>query len=127
MLAANKELRSSRGAVAGIASIDASSEVIEYAGIGNTECRVLGGAKSMRLVSLNGMLGLQSSRIRVFSEKLPKPALILLATDGISDRWDVDIYPGLWRSHPQLICAVIARDFGRLNDDATIVCGRILF
>ena len=124
--ATHEALRSTRGAVAGLAAIDLVTGMIEYAGVGNTDFRVLG-ATSLRFVSLNGTLGSRLERVRVFKERLPKVALIAMSTDGISERWDPASYPGLAALHPQLACAVVARDHSRSNDDATILFGRLSF
>jgi anti-sigma regulatory factor (Ser/Thr protein kinase) len=125
--ATHEALRSTRGAVLGLASVDLLTGVIEYAGIGNTDFRVLGGRSPIRFISLNGTLGSRLGRVKVFQERLPKVATIIMSTDGISDRWDADGYPGLLGLHPQLLCAVITRDYSRSNDDATILCGRLRF
>ncbi len=125
--AAHEALRPTRGAVLGLAAIDSSSHTIEYAGIGNTDFRVLGGSKPLRFISLNGTLGSRLERVKVFKEQLPRAVTIVLSTDGISDRWDPESYPGLLGLHPQLLCATVMRDYGRPNDDATILCGRLTF
>lgn len=123
----HEALRPTRGAVLGLAILDCATGVIEYAGIGNTDFRVLGGRAPIRFISLNGTLGSRLDRVKVFKEQLPKVATIIMSTDGISERWDVDSYPGLLGLHPQLLCAVVMRDYSRLNDDATILCGRLSF
>ena len=125
--AAHEALRPTRGAVVGLAAIDGLSRTVEYAGIGNTDFRVLGGSKPLRFISLNGTLGSRLARVKVFKEQLPRSATVVLSTDGISDRWDPESYPGLLGLHPQLLCATVMRDYGRLNDDATILCGRLTF
>jgi anti-sigma regulatory factor (Ser/Thr protein kinase) len=125
--AAHEALRPTRGAVMGLAAIDYPSRTIEYSGIGNTDFRVLGGGKPLRFISLNGTLGSRLDRVKVFKEELPRASTIVLSTDGISDRWDPESYPGLLGLDPQLLCAVILRDYGRANDDATILCGRLTF
>jgi anti-sigma regulatory factor (Ser/Thr protein kinase)/serine/threonine protein phosphatase PrpC len=125
--AAHEALRPTRGAVMGLAAMDRKSREIEYAGIGNTDFRLLGGGSALRFISLNGTLGSRLDRVKVFKEQLPKAATIIMATDGISERWDMGSYPGLLGLDPQLICAVILRDFNRAKDDATILCGRLSF
>jgi anti-sigma regulatory factor (Ser/Thr protein kinase) len=125
--ATHEALRPTRGAVLGLAAIDSTSRTIEYAGIGNTDFRALGGTKPLRFISFNGTLGSRLERVKVFKEQLPRRATIVLSTDGISDRWDPESYPGLLGLHPQLLCAVVMRDYGRPNDDATILCGRLTF
>lgn len=127
MRAAHEALRPTRGAVMGLAAIDWSNRTIEYSGIGNTDFRMLGGGKPLRFISLNGTLGSRLERVKVFKEPLPRAATIVMSTDGISDRWDPENYTGLVGLDPQLLCAVILRDYGRPNDDATILCGRLTF
>ena len=123
----HEALRPTRGAVLGLAAIDCPTGVIEYAGIGNTDFRVLGGRSPIRFISFNGTLGSRLERFKVFKEQLPKVATLIMSTDGISERWDVESYPGLLGLHPQLLCAVVMRDYSRSNDDATILCGRLSF
>lgn len=125
--ATHQALRSTRGAVAGLALIDCTTGVIEYAGIGNTDFRAFGGRESLRFISLNGTLGSRLDRVKVFKEQLPKVVTLVMSTDGISERWDAENYPGLLGLHPQMLCAVVMRDFSRSNDDATIICGRMSF
>jgi hypothetical protein len=125
--ATHEALRSTRGAVAGLARINCSTREVEYAGIGNTDFRALGAGGTVRFISLNGTLGSRLERVRVFKEQLPKVTTLVLSTDGISERWDAEGYPGLLGLHPELMCAVIMRDYSRPNDDATIICGRFSF
>lgn len=124
---AHEALRATRGAVIGLAAIDSLTGAIEYAGIGNTDFRVIGGSKALNFISLNGTVGSRMDRIKVFNGQLPKVATIVMSTDGISERWDGEGYPGLIGLHPQLLCAVVMRDYNRPNDDATILCGRLSF
>ncbi len=123
----HEALRETRGAVLGLAAIDRATGVVEYAGIGNTDFRVYGGPRPLRFISLNGTLGSRLNRIKVFKEQLPRVATIVMTTDGISENWDPENYPGLLGLHPQLICSVVMRDFNRPKDDATILCGRLSF
>jgi anti-sigma regulatory factor (Ser/Thr protein kinase) len=122
---AHEALRQMRGAVMGLAAIDRAAGTIEFAGVGNTDIRVIGGRERLRFISLNGTLGSRLDRVKVFKEDLPKMATLIMATDGISERWEPDNYPGLFGLHPQLFCATVMRDFSRPNDDATILCGRL--
>ncbi|HSE98776.1 MAG TPA: ATP-binding protein [Blastocatellia bacterium] len=123
----HEALRSTRGAVMGLAAIYSRTGEVEYTGVGNTDFRALSGVGSQRFISLNGTLGSRLDRLKVFREKLPKVATIVMSTDGISERWDPAGYPGLLGLHPQLLCAVVMRDFNRPKDDATIICGRLSF
>ena len=48
-------------------------------------------------------------------------SLLVLHSDGLSNRWSLDAYPGLVMRHPSVIAAVLHRDFYRGRDDATVV------
>src|SRR5205085_10294394 len=88
--AAHESLRMMRGAVMGLAVVDRAAGTVEYAGIGNTDFRVIGGRERLRLISLNGTLGRRLEPGKVFKEGLPKMATLIMATDGISERWEAD-------------------------------------
>jgi hypothetical protein len=47
--------------------------------------------------------------------------VLILHSDGLSARWDLDDYAGLRRRHPALIAGVLFRDHRRLRDDASVV------
>jgi len=48
-------------------------------------------------------------------------AMLIMHSDGIGTRWDLERYPGLPQRHPALIAAVLYRDHARGRDDAGIV------
>jgi len=45
-------------------------------------------------------------------------------SDGLSARWNLADYPGLFQRHPAVIAATLYRDNVRSRDDATIVVAR---
>jgi hypothetical protein len=47
-----------------------------------------------------------------------------MASDGVSGAWDMDSYPGLLNHSPQLLAGILLRDYGRDNDDATILVSK---
>jgi hypothetical protein len=50
--------------------------------------------------------------------------MVLLHSDGLSAKWNLDTYPGLATSHPSLIAGVLFRGYRRERDDACIVVMR---
>jgi len=50
-----------------------------------------------------------------------RDGLLIMHTDGLATRWNVDDYPGLVGRHPSLIAAVLYRDFSRNRDDVTVL------
>lgn len=117
-------LRSTRGAAVAVADVDLEAKTVRFAGIGNITGVIDGTGRSQHLVSLNGIVGQGAAKIREFSYPWPDGALLILTSDGLSNRWRLDAYPGLVARHPSLIAGVLYRDFGRPRDDATVVVVR---
>jgi len=46
-------------------------------------------------------------------------------SDGVSARWSLSAYPGLYRRHSAVVAAVLYRDFARRRDDATVIVARL--
>lgn len=114
-------LRKTRGAVAAVAEIHPGKNAVRYAGIGNISAVLLSGETSRNLVSHNGTLGVAMSRVQEFSVDWPSDAVLVLHSDGLQARWDLDAYAGLAVRHPALIGGALLRDFRRQRDDASVV------
>jgi serine phosphatase RsbU (regulator of sigma subunit) len=117
----NDALRKTRGAVAGIASIDSSANTVTYAAVGNTAASVISKEGSRSLVSHSGTLGVASPRIQEFKVEWPKDGLLIMHSDGLQSRWDLLAYSGLIARHPAVIGAALVRDFRRQRDDTSVV------
>lgn len=114
-------LKKTRGAVAGIAQIRTQEGVLVYAGVGNISAVVITGETSRSLVSHNGTLGVAVARIQEFSVPWTRDSLLVLHSDGLQSRWDLDDYAGLAVRHPAVIGGALIRDFRRQRDDASVV------
>lgn len=117
-------LRATRGAVVGAVVLDEAGGKFEYSGVGNVEIRVIGGESPVRPIPTNGTLGARLSQVRVWAHRYQPGTTFVLATDGLSASWDLSSYPGLQHHSPQLFAGVIARDFARISDDATVLVYR---
>jgi anti-sigma regulatory factor (Ser/Thr protein kinase) len=120
----HRGLRATRGAAAAVAVLPPSEGTLVYAGVGNIAGMILGGDRPRALVSHNGILGHDARRIQQFSYPWPADATLVLHTDGLTSRWELEAYPGLIRHHPALIAGILYRDFRRRHDDATVVVAR---
>jgi hypothetical protein len=63
-------------------------------------------------------------RIQEFTYPWPDGSTLVLHSDGVALRWDLDAYPDVICRHPALIAGVLYRDFRRPHDDATVVVAR---
>jgi hypothetical protein len=113
--------RPTRGAVAAIAEIDPGAGRVRFAGVGNISAAVVGLDRDYNLVSHNGTLGHEIRKVQEFSYPWSPGAVLVMHSDGISRRWSFDEQPGLASRDPDLIAAVLYRDFTRERDDAAIL------
>ena len=111
-------LLGSRGAVISIAQFDANR--LEFAGVGNVEGRVFGGAKSIHLAPHRGLLGMALPTIRPQTFVLPENWAVLLFTDGVSQRSGIDLDPRD-ATDPQAYVEQGLEAWGRTSDDATLM------
>jgi anti-sigma regulatory factor (Ser/Thr protein kinase) len=114
-------LRSTRGGVAAVAVIDDMKGRITYAGAGNISGRIITGPDTHKMVSLSGTVGYEIRKIREFSHSFESGALLVMYSDGLFMRWDMEDYPGLRQKHPSLIAGVLYRDHTRGTDDVTVL------
>ncbi len=114
-------LSGTRGAAAACAHLHVADGKIDFAGVGNICGAVVTSERSRGMVSHNGILGAQLLRVQQFEYAWPIGGHVVLHSDGLSARWNLNDYPGLMRCHPAIIAAVLFRDFGRKRDDATVV------
>lgn len=119
---AHTVLRSTRGAVLGVAEIDLQQRVLRYAGVGNIAGAIIGPGDERHLVSLNGTVGHDVRKVKEFSYPWPAEGLLVLHSDGVSTHWTLD--PRAAALHPALGAGILYRDHRRGNDDATMVVVR---
>ncbi len=124
MEAIHARLRGTRGAAASLAAIDSDAETLSFVGVGNIAGAVIAGSESRSLVSMSGTLGHNVRSFRKFTYPWKPEMMLVLHSDGVSSRWDLNAYPGLARHSPALSAAVLYRDMARGNDDATVVTAR---
>jgi hypothetical protein len=86
---------------------------------------VLAGGSIKRMVSHPGTAGHIARKIAEFTYPYEGEATVLMHSDGLSSRWDLDQYAGLAASHPSLIAGILFRDHRRGKDDASIVALRV--
>ena len=117
--------RHTRGVVAGVAELDWEVGVVRFAGVGNIVASTVEQAGQRRtMVSMPGILGQQRRDIRQFDYPLADGAIVVLHTDGLTDRWDLRGYPALLDHMPLLIAATLLRDAGKRRDDAAVLVAK---
>jgi anti-sigma regulatory factor (Ser/Thr protein kinase) len=118
-------LRGSRGAAVAVARIDSARRAVTYAGVGNVAGVIVRAGVGRHLVSGSGTAGHDVGRISEFSYPWGDDALLVMHSDGLGGRWQIDRYPGLADRDAALIAGVLYRDWSRGRDDVTVVAARL--
>jgi anti-sigma regulatory factor (Ser/Thr protein kinase) len=116
----HQRLQGTRGAAAACVQRTGEGRLL-FAGIGNISARAIGRGHAQGLTSHNGILGVQARRVQQFDYDGTQLPLLVMHSDGVSARWDLDQYEGLRTHHAAVIAAVLYRDHRRARDDATIL------
>ncbi len=123
--AIHRALRSTRGAAGAVVQVQAASRgapgQVRFVGVGNITGTVWSGLAARHLVSHNGTLGHEVTRIQEFVYEWPADGVLVMATDGLATQLKPGDYPGLLRRHPSLVAGVLYRDYKRGRDDATVI------
>lgn len=116
-------LRATRGAAASIAVVDTGSQQLRFAGVGNCSGSIHGGpgVRTTGLAPHNGTLGARLPRVNELIYSWPPDSLLVMHTDGLGTRWNLDDYSGLHLRHPSVVAGVLYRDFSRNRDDVTVL------
>lgn len=114
-------LKKTRGAAAAIAEINRENGTLTFAGIGNISATVIEGHRRRGLASHNGIVGHQMHRIQEFGTPWNEGSVLIMHSDGLGSKWDMNQYPGLASKHPSIIAAILYRDFQRERDDVTVM------
>jgi anti-sigma regulatory factor (Ser/Thr protein kinase) len=120
----HNSLIGSRGAAAACAVLDPEKSKVIYSGVGNISGISVNGDRSKGMVSHNGILGVQLPRKQQFEYDYNPGSRVVMHSDGMSARWSIGDYPGLFTHHAAVVAAVLYRDHARTRDDVTVVvCG----
>lgn len=120
MSALHENLNGTRGGVAIIGKLDFKSLKFRFVGIGNIFLRKFGNSSS-RALTQGGVIGYN---IRTPYEKIMQFSggdVLVMHTDGITSRFDVNDYPEILYDDAKTIANNIIKKFGKNNDDATCI------
>ena len=104
--------------------IDTVNRRLHHAGVGNIDVRVFNAPEPVRPVPANGTLGARLAKVRASTHPWTEGTTVVMTSDGVSQSWDIDSYPGLLSRDPQLLAGILMRDYERPADDATVLVVR---
>jgi len=123
---AHEGMSSTRGGVAGVDRIHLDRAVVEFAGVGNISGTTVANGSAKGLASRPGLLGTEHRVPRTDVIEVPwrTGSTLVLWSDGLRSGLRLDDPPDLLGHDPAVVAAALHRDYGRGNDDATVVVVR---
>jgi hypothetical protein len=116
-------LRDTRGAVMAVARVDDTGQSLRAAVVGDVSLLVDGPGTHRHVLSRPFLLGARGTKPKIVVEtaSLATRDVVILFTDGISTRADLQADLELLREHPIVIAQQIVERFARDNDDALVL------
>ncbi|GAA1792438.1 ATP-binding protein [Luedemannella flava] len=114
-----------RGAVAAVVDLDSAAGQLTCASVGNISGWIVGHDRRRGLAAQPGFVGDRQRRaIREYTYPVAGDDVVVLHTDGLTDRWDLAGHPGLLLRDPLTIAAALLREAGLRRDDAGVLVAR---
>lgn len=112
-----------RGGAVGFAQYRAAEQggLLTFTGIGNISACLVNVERSRGFASHPGIVGVQYRKAKAFDYPHAQGHLLIMHSDGLQTRWNLQNYPGLVHRHPAVIATVLHRDFCRGRDDVTVL------
>jgi anti-sigma regulatory factor (Ser/Thr protein kinase) len=118
-------LAGTRGAAVAVCRVDERTRTASHAGIGNISGRLLGGRRARVLISQPGIVGHKLPRVQELRHPLEDARLLVLHSDGLTEKWDAAQVPDVDRFGPTVCAAQLLRDAGTRRDDASVLTVRV--
>ena len=112
-------LRGTRGAALGLVLLDAERGEGHFVGVGNVEMRVCGPRALARPICSPGIVGARLTRVRVERFDYVPGHTVILHSDGLSSRFELDAVPAT-ASLEEVADALVARH-GKADDMTLLV------
>ncbi|MEV7517106.1 ATP-binding SpoIIE family protein phosphatase [Streptomyces diastaticus] len=117
----HRALRGTRGAAVAVVRVDFPGRRVEFAGVGNTTTCLVADGRRSSLLSSPGIVGAHLPRTRTVVAEAGPGAVLVMHSDGLSDRWAPGSFPGLFARRPPVVAAQILREAGARRDDIGVL------
>jgi negative regulator of sigma-B (phosphoserine phosphatase) len=120
----HERLLRTRGVAMTVARIDPNARVVEWIGVGNVECLLVGSGETRRESAplRGGVVGYQLPVLRSTTADLHDRDLLVFATDGVGSQFADGLSVRI--GDPEWIAAQLIDKHGKSNDDALALVGR---
>lgn len=119
----HRALRGTRGAAVAIARLEPDGRVL-FCGIGNITAAVVTTTTRSGLMSHPGIVGHQMHQLRTYEHRLPAHGILVMHSDGLSERWAPTDLAGLIHHPPAVVATGLLRQAGTRRDDASAVVAK---
>jgi anti-sigma regulatory factor (Ser/Thr protein kinase) len=122
----HEALGGTRGAVMAVVRVPEPGEAAVISIVGNIDVHIYGLAKGRRFAGPSFVIGAPGTSRRTKREEHPLGLrdVLVLFSDGLSTRTDLEGELDLLREHPIVIAHQLAQRFGRENDDVLVLVAR---
>lgn len=122
----NLAVKKTRGLVASAAFYCMKEKRWCVCGVGNIATRMFSNMVGRNYIAYNGIIGLNlPGTMKAQSVEHESGQLLVMCSDGIRTRWELQKYPAITRYDLAILCAAIYKDHARRTDDMSIVACRI--
>ncbi|MFF2998170.1 ATP-binding protein [Streptomyces sp. NPDC057950] len=119
----HRALRGTRGAAVAIARLEQDGRLL-FCGVGNITAALVTPTTRTILLSHPGIAGHQTHQLRTYEHRLPAHGILVMHSDGLSERWTAADLAGLLHHPPAVIAAGLLRHAGTRRDDASAVIAK---
>ncbi|MEU8951794.1 ATP-binding SpoIIE family protein phosphatase [Streptomyces sp. NPDC048489] len=119
----HRALRGTRGAAVAVARLEPDGRLL-FCGVGNITAALVTTTTRSTLLSHPGIVGHQMRQLRTYEHRLPPHGILVMHSDGLSERWKAADLSSLLHHPPAVIAAGLLRHAGTRRDDASAVVAK---
>lgn len=120
------DVKKTRGLVGTVANFSFKEKKWRICGIGNISSKIFTAIGAKNLLPYNGIIGLNIPNTLKDQElEYFRGQILVMCSDGIKSRWELQRYPGIQKYDPTIIAVAIYKDYARKTDDMSVLVAKI--
>lgn len=122
----HEKIRRTRGLVGTLAVYNLQRNEWRLCGVGNIATRLYSGIQFKNYMPYNGTIGLNvPSSMNASTFPAEANQFVVMCSDGIRTRWDLNKYPSILKYDTMMLAAAIYKDNARGTDDASVLIAKV--